>query len=101
MTVCDLCKGTGKLLKPWYSTTGAMTGMTGDICFMCDGKGTIGEPMTNEEWLRSCTTEQLAKWLQEHMDCSNCDCNKDLCYKGYDCCELAFLEWLKQPHTNE
>ena len=29
------------------------------------------------------------------------DVGKELddCYKGYDCCELAFLEWLKQPHT--
>ncbi len=59
------------------------------------------KPMTNEEWLHTLNTEQLAKWLQEHMDCSNCGCNKDLCYKGYDCCELAFLEWLKQPHTFE
>ena len=54
--------------------------------------------LTSKEWLRQCNTEQLAEWLQEHMDCSNCDCNKDLCYKGYDCCKLAFLEWLKQPH---
>lgn len=57
------------------------------------------KPMTNEEWFCSLPTEEKAKWLQEHMDCSYCDCNKDLCYKGYDCCELAFWEWLKQPHT--
>lgn len=42
------------------------------------------KPMTNEEWFCSLPTEEKAKWLQEHMDCSNCDCN---------------LEWLKQPHT--
>ena len=33
------------------------------------------KPMTNEEWFCSLPTEEKAKWLQEHMDCSNCDCN--------------------------
>ena len=55
--------------------------------------------LTNKEWIRQCDTEQLAEWLQEHMDCASCGCNKDLCYQGYDCCKLAFVEWLKQPHT--
>lgn len=63
MAVCDLCKGTGRLLKPWYDTTGLMTGFTGDICFKCDGKGTIEEPLTNEEYIRSCSTEELAKLI--------------------------------------
>lgn len=77
MAVCDLCKGTGRLLKPWYDTTGLMTGFTGDICFKCDGKGTIGEPMTNEEWLRQrnitsklrgyMSTETLIKLLLAFM----------------------------------
>ena len=55
-------------------------------------------PQTNEAWLRSCNTEQLAEWLQEHMDCASCGCNKGLCYQGYDCCKLAFVEWLKEVH---
>ena len=80
MTVCNLCKGTGKLLKPWYDTTGAMTGMTGDICFMCDGKGTIGEPMTNEEYLKSLDTKQLAKFLADKFN------------------EVVIAEWLKEIH---
>ena len=57
-------------------------------------------PMTNEEWLRSCDTEQLAEWLQEHMECASCGCNKDLCYQGYDCCKLAFVEWLQEVHND-
>lgn len=63
MAVCDLCKGTGRLLKPWYDTTGLMTGFTGDICFKCDGKGTIGEPMTNEEWFDGLSTEEKAETI--------------------------------------
>ena len=91
MTVCDLCKGTGKLLKPWYDTTGAMTGMTGDICFMCDGKGTIGEPMTNEEWLRQCNTEQLATFLAiVQYDGTDLTLKKNHVEK--------WVEWLKEKH---
>lgn len=99
---CDRCHGSGEV---------EMT----KLCNTCEylkfcarsGIEDVGcdryqkDTTTNEEWLRSATTEQLAKWLQEHTDCSNCDCNKDLCYKGYDCCELAFLEWLKQPHHSK
>ena len=69
--------------------------LSGGSCF------TLKDPQTNEEWLKHCNTEQLAEWLQKHMDCAICGCNKDLCYKGYDCCRLAFVEWLKQPHHNE
>lgn len=68
-------------------------------CVYCDGTGEVEQ--TEQEYIQTCNTEQLAEWLQEHMDCSNCDCNKDICYQGYDCCKLAFVEWLKQPHTDK
>lgn len=103
MTECELCKGTGKLIKPWYDTTGAMTGMTGDICFMCDGKGTIGEPMTNEEWIKQANTEQLAEHLLNVWMDGAFNVNAEFGlneaqiekHKGY------ILEWLKQPHTTK
>ena len=55
-------------------------------------------PITNEEWIHTLNTEQLAEWLFEHADCKGCECNKDLCYQGYDCCKLVFVEWLKEVH---
>ena len=98
MAVCDLCKGTGRLLKPWYDTTGLMTGFTGDICFKCDGKGTIGEPMTNEEWLHTMNTVQLADkltdfsfWLVPTIPTE--DKREQIRKK--------IVMWLKQQHTNE
>ena len=56
------------------------------------------EPMTNEEWLRSCTTEQLAEWINNIVD--------DGIIKAWmiknNCCG-DYLEsvkwWLKQPHS--
>lgn len=107
MTECYLCKGTGKLLKPWYDTTGAMTGMTGDICFMCDGKRTIGEPMTNEEYLKSCNTEQLAEFFIKAMlfyDNAGITLLEAIKNAVEDKEKLgsyfmeSVLEWLKQPH---
>ena len=107
MTVCDLCKGTGRLLEPWFDTTGLMTRFTGDICFMCDGKGTIGEPMTNEEWFDTLSTKEKAKWLDKVAEncCQICDEeNRELC-RGNIATGCKFENakkwelWLKQPHT--
>ncbi len=46
------------------------------------GETNIFEPMTNEEWLRSCSTEELAKWLKD--------------VAGFD--YKVTLEWLKEEH---
>ena len=59
------------------------------------------KPMTNEEWLRNATTEQLADVLWEKIN--------GAFNSGYACCNLKqdkdyisrykrFKEWLKQPH---
>lgn len=93
MTVCKLCKGVGYvgIFEPAELTD----------CPSCDGKGVI-EPLTNEEYLKSCTTEQLAEYLA------------DVCYgllddvwgnDGDTSCDYReteknyWVEWLKQPHT--
>ena len=62
---------------------------------------------TNEEYLRSLNTEQLAKVLKEMTDkCATCDTNQydkrgecpfEICRIGLN----EFVEWLKQPHTTE
>ena len=108
MTVCDLCKGTGRLLKPWYDTTGAMMGMTGDICFMCDGTGEITQ--TNEEWLHTLNTEQKAEWLTNVINtnpcgyllfCDECSLNDKCKEDDYPTNTETWVEWLKQPHREE
>lgn len=52
------------------------------------------EPMTNEEWLRSLNTEQLAEWLAQR------DCD-DLPIDATEVKEILkkeWLEWLKEKH---
>ena len=55
------------------------------------------KPMTNEEYLRSLNTEQLAKWLSNHVkfvyDCGLRDALPKTMY------EEDWEWWLKQPHT--
>lgn len=54
-----------------------------------DGK----EPMTNEDWLRTCSTEELAEFIRKQRD--------DWSDGWYSDCHRfeEILEWLKQPHT--
>ena len=47
----------------------------------------IGSLQTNEEWLRSCTTEQLIEFLEKITDP----------HVGY--LDGYWQKWLKQPHT--
>ena len=95
MTVCELCKGTGKLLKPWYDTTGLMTGFAGDICFMCDGKGTIGEPMTNKEWLRKANKEEVEHTLTMLIMKDRFFADKEFAYVNI---RFGVHCWLKEIH---
>lgn len=100
MAVCDLCKGTGRLLKPWYDTTGLMTGFTGDICFKCDGKGKIGEPMTNEEWFCQLPTEEKAK-VFANATYSTAETPLTILWGGKEAEQKKWEMWLKQPHHSK
>ena len=69
------------------------------------------KPMTNEEWLRSATTEQLAEWFGNwhSFSCVFCKHWRNGCVYNHNQVRCAieegksnkelWLEWLKQPHT--
>lgn len=72
------------------------------------------EPMTEQEYLQSCNTEQLAEWFTNngYLPCRLRDCTDCKYYdKKNDDCDFSFygsinhkqmwVEWLKQPHTKE
>ena len=62
-------------------------------CSACNGTGEI--EVTNEEWLRSATTEELAEFIRKQRD--------DWSDGWYSDCHRfeEIVEWLKQQHTNE
>jgi hypothetical protein len=66
------------------------------------------EPQTNEEWLRSCTTEQLAEWLADKFNevvdvvLSDASCIiDDADQDDYWYRQVDIVEWLKKPHDVE
>ena len=90
---CKICGGTG--------TSNTCVNGTFKPCTFCNGTGEYepfdadveldkldSEPQTNEEWLRSCNTEQLAEEIYECVMTHPWHISK-----------AVILEWLKQPHT--
>ena len=65
-------------------------------------------PMTEQEYLQTCTTEQLAEYLASTFDLCGAGCHHcflaNVCLtkaKNGNCLtqEQMIVEWLKQPHT--
>ena len=83
---CPNCDGTGKA----EIGVGAFT-IHGADCDRCNGKGVV-EPLTNEEWIKQCNTEQLAKELAFIDGYDDVD---------FDVLVKSWVEWLKQPHGGE
>ena len=84
---CKMCGGAGVI-------QGQAPGIV-SCCPACDGKGFIEQ--TNEEWLRSCTTEQLVSFLLWYPNNVH----------GYPKPKMsiaeeedAIREWLKQPRKS-
>ena len=56
--------------------------------------------MTNEEWLKQCTTEQLEEELLAWWtDGANAYSEFGLYSREIDEAKEKIMEWLKQPHT--
>ena len=104
MTECPKCKGygiVGSAVPDILRGRGAI--FSSNECDMCHGSGEV--PMTNEEWLRSATTEQLVIFIAKQK----CDgCNDKPYDEKHGTCMYCMekktervREWLKQPHTKE
>lgn len=99
---CPICNGKGTQFIADYDGTYDI------VCDKCKGKGELdenGKPiLTNEEYLKSCNTEQLAEaiyyltWFHTELD-ERLDKNvKNGCYNDDENIKIV-MEWLKQPHT--
>jgi hypothetical protein len=93
---CKYCDGTGK--SNMYKD-GAFVD-----CMYCCGTGEMEVEMTNEEWIKSANTEQLAEVIgniakNAYQCCQDGKTNK--CVNRNHCtgyCDYGWGEWLKQPH---
>ena len=68
------------------------------------------KPLTEQEYLQTCNTEQLAEFIAETINTNPCgyplSCNEcgliDRCREDeHPSSKEAWVEWLKQPHTKE
>lgn len=104
---CEACCGSGYI--NFWTDDGHISMRT---CRRCDGYGYIKVvPMTNEEYLKSCTTEQLAEWFGDwhSFSCVFCKHWQNGCIYNHNQVRCAieegksnkelWVEWLKQPHT--
>jgi len=106
---CKHCNGTGKVRGYFYEKTGVnkWEKVWGDSpCDECGGTGKIQQ--TNEEWLRSCTTEELVKMILDLCDdrpCFACGIgyceDENWCHVYSDEAKEFVMEWLKQAHTDK
>ena len=93
---CKGCLGTG--MKEFNVTISAMGCEIKPLekCEVCNGKGVV-EPLTNEEFIRTASTEELAEFIVGVADhcimCKECFCEP--CW----CDEKKVVWWLKELHT--
>ena len=80
---CKFCDGSG---KDYWCLNGVPY-----PCPVCNGTGEIkDEPLTNEEWFCSLSTEEKAKWLEDKMTWAAQE-QGTFTSKGW-------IRWLKEKH---
>lgn len=93
---CPKCKGSGKV-----DVDDGMFIIHGYDCGYCLGTGYI-EPLTNEDYIRSCSTEELPKALKEMFFDIKSRVRSEL--GGYNelmKSERYFDEWLKEKYNGK
>ena len=93
--MCEKCAG-GGYITHYEQFLEDASHIWNEPCSVCHGTGLVEVPMTNADWIRSMSDEELAHWIDKGgFDCNMCsiparECRNNTCYK-------ACLEWLKKP----
>ena len=89
MTVCPKCNGRGTV---GYFHVDHFVDIE---CDRCNGSGEV--QMTEQEYIQTCNTEQLAEWIAHQTMIALLENQNNhslrMTYPAY------WVEWLKQPHT--
>ena len=69
-------------------------------CIRCGGTGEI--TLTNEEWRRTCSAEEFAKFLEDVTSgCYHCGMTDDISQCAFQKHQCNIKEWLKEKHNVE
>ena len=88
---CTRCKGKGKFIGYYVNDNPVEC-----ECVICKGAGEV--QMTEQEYIQTCNTKQLAEWIVRIVDCEFCPVKKP-CKKQP--CKKQIEMWLKQPHIEK
>ena len=100
MPICKRCKGCGRAVVLVKQKEG-FYGTEQTVCPECHGKGVVEQ--TNEEWIKSLNTEELANFLNLIVRVGPYENEpKDFWEHVYggggDRGEKSIMEWLKEAH---
>ena len=90
---CTFCDGTGEVKDNLCETCGTICPFD-DEHLECDNY----TPLTNEGWLRTATTEQLANVFFEYRYANATPRQKLWMSASEKCIKTDIVEWLKQLH---
>ena len=93
---CSFCGGTGEVKDNLCETCGTICPFD-DEQLECDNY----TPLTNEGWLRTATTEQLANVFFEYRYANANPRQKLWMSASEECIKTDIVAWLKQPHKDE
>lgn len=79
--LCKQCNGSGKRYNPGYGE---------EDCSLCNGTGEM--PITNDEWRKTCSTEEFTEWITNTF----CPCDNHPRLK--EAVKRDWMKWLEQPH---
>ena len=100
MTECPKCKGygiVGSAVPDILRGRGAI--FSSNECDMCHGSGEV--QMTEQEYLQTCNTEQLANAFFEYRYVNATPRQKLWMSASEECIKTDIMGWLKQPYTKE
>ena len=92
---CPICNGKGYV----YNALGSFN----EDCGHCQGTGKVrveGEPMTNEEWIKSLDTEGLVDYLYEVHKGGNSVERQRWIERHREQVKMQFRGWLKEIHDD-
>ena len=92
---CMICNGTGKALGKRWNGDEYVEELVN--CHGCDGTGEF--EMTNEYFLRTATTEQLAEWIAHQTMIALLENQNNHSLRMT--CPAYWVEWLQQQHTDK
>ena len=96
MSICEYCHGAGKIKTIKLISAEQGFDCVEEVCTMCNGSGV--HEQINEEWIRTCKTEEMEHTLTMLIMKDRFFADKEFAYVNI---RFGVHCWLKEKHSNE